>query len=696
MGLAQSEEAKEQVETVFRMLDMERTGSMSAKDLAAVAPADLKSVIDEVAKDEKVNLNELKEAMMKKDDVTKEHLMIVSAKLRIQGCKPLLKPEEVKLARTLADHGQAHLFKSWDENNAKEGKPKTLMVSLLNYHGKYPGGLTEYIKKAKVLLESSRSGKNPFEGYKPEVPHGQQLNYTDKNFDEFEIKGINELKSAGFVLVAGGLGERLGYGGIKVALPLEITTMTCYLKFYIDNILAFQALANKDVTDTKHKVKLPFAIMTSGDTHEPTVKLLEDNGYFGMPKDQITLMQQDKVPALSNNDAAFAVKKGDPFALQTKPHGHGDVHLLMHSHGLAKKWAKSGVKWISFFQDTNGLVFNALPACMGVSVALDLEVNSLSVPRKPGEAVGAICKLVPEKTSKNELTINVEYNQLDALLKTTPVKGDAADTKTGLSPYPGNINVLVFKAEPYAKNLDKSNGIVPEFVNPKYSDKEKKIFKKPTRLECMMQDYPRLCEAKAKIGFTSMERWACFSAVKNNTTDAKAKASKTGFGESGCTGEGDLYRANRKKLAAIGVSVDGDGKKENILGIPCWQGARVCLSPSFASTMQQLKSRFPTPDKVKISATSTLVLDGDVTIKNLELDGALIVVAQPGAQVVVDETKVANKGHGWTMVKGDDKEVDEMFRIRGYTLDVKEEAKHVCDKPGKWVIKDGKATLESS
>lgn len=36
--------------------------------------------------------------------------------------------------------------------------------------------------------------------------------------------------------------------------------------------------------------------------------------------------------------------------LQTKPHGHGDVHALLHSTGLAKKWAAQGFKWVAFFQ----------------------------------------------------------------------------------------------------------------------------------------------------------------------------------------------------------------------------------------------------------------------------------------------------------------------------------------------------------
>jgi hypothetical protein len=39
-------------------------------------------------------------------------------------------------------------------------------------------------------------------------------------------------------------------------------------------------------------VTLPLAIMTSGDTHAGTERLLAENGNFGMATGQITLMRQ--------------------------------------------------------------------------------------------------------------------------------------------------------------------------------------------------------------------------------------------------------------------------------------------------------------------------------------------------------------------------------------------------------------------
>ena len=40
----------------------------------------------------------------------------------------------------------------------------------------------------------------------------------------------------------------------------------------------------------------------------------------------------------------------------------------------------------------SGLVFRAVPAALGVSAKNGFAVNSVTVPRKPGEAVGGICK----------------------------------------------------------------------------------------------------------------------------------------------------------------------------------------------------------------------------------------------------------------------------------------------------------------
>ena len=66
----------------------------------------------------------------------------------------------------------------------------------------------------------------------------------------------------------------------------------------------------------------------------------------------------------------------------------------------------------------------------------------------------------------------------------------------------GNINQLILKAESYLPALEKTQGIIAEFVNPKYKDDTRTAFKSSTRLECMMQDFPHGLPSDASVGFT--------------------------------------------------------------------------------------------------------------------------------------------------------------------------------------------------
>ena len=61
---------------------------------------------------------------------------------------------------------------------------------------------------------------------------------------------------------------------------------------YIESILALQ---QKACQERGEAVKLELVIMTSDDTHSRTQALLEDKAYFGMQRDQLHLLKQEKV-----------------------------------------------------------------------------------------------------------------------------------------------------------------------------------------------------------------------------------------------------------------------------------------------------------------------------------------------------------------------------------------------------------------
>jgi UDP-sugar pyrophosphorylase len=107
----------------------------------------------------------------------------------------------------------------------------------------------------------------------------------------------------------------------------------------------------------------------------------------------VVLLKQEKVAALVDASASFALEPTGQ-ALVTKPHGHGDVHLLLHASGLAEAWRARGKAWACFFQDTNGLVFKSMLAVLGVSKEMNLDLNSMCIPRLAKQEIGAITKLV--------------------------------------------------------------------------------------------------------------------------------------------------------------------------------------------------------------------------------------------------------------------------------------------------------------
>jgi hypothetical protein len=99
------------------------------------------------------------------------------------------------------------------------------------------------------------------------------------------------------------------------------------------------------------------------------------------------------------------------------------------------------------------------------------------------------------------------------------------------------------------------------------------------------------------------------------------------------------------------------------------------LKPNFVKTLEDYKNKFPTPEKVKISARSTLVVRGNhVDIYSLDLDGALIIDVPNDDCLEIRDLVVKNEG--WVRVKMTNDEItseqNEIIKMRGYRMERKE------------------------
>jgi UDP-sugar pyrophosphorylase len=209
---------------------------------------------------------------------------------------------------------------------------------------------------------------------------------------------------------------------------------------------------------------------------------------------------------------------------------------------------------------------------------------------------------------------------------------------------------------------------MPDFVNPKYQDETKTVFKKPTRLECMMQDFPTVLEKEEtqKVGFTQVAAELCFSPVKNSVEDGVKLQEKGIAPGTAATGEADQYAAMRLMLRARGCQVE-DAAPVSYNGIKVIPGPAIVLKPDFACCPGEFNIKFPTPEKVKISARSTLVVRGPgVTIESMDLDGTLVIDVDRGEEAIVRDLVVKNDG--WVQVPEIDNP-DEKIQMRGFSID---------------------------
>ena len=140
---------------------------------------------------------------------------------------------------------QKHLFADWasvrqslQNGTTIQGRDRNILDALVELDARLD--LVTYTQTAKRLLQDATNKVNPLEGWTPSVPQGDLLEAHSEQWRAMERVGLREVGACAFVLVAGGLGERLGYDGIKVSLPTESTTGTCYLELYIRTILEFQ------------------------------------------------------------------------------------------------------------------------------------------------------------------------------------------------------------------------------------------------------------------------------------------------------------------------------------------------------------------------------------------------------------------------------------------------------------------------
>src|SRR5262249_59178831 len=114
------------------------------------------------------------------------------------------------------------------------------------------------------------------------------------------------------LVVAGGQGSRLGSDRPKGTFPVGPVSGKSLFQVHAEKVLALSR---------RSRQAIPFLVMTSPATHDETGADFEENGWFGLPREEIHFFQQGTMPALDLASGKLLME--EPGRLFLSPNGHG-------------------------------------------------------------------------------------------------------------------------------------------------------------------------------------------------------------------------------------------------------------------------------------------------------------------------------------------------------------------------------------
>ena len=268
--------------------------------------------------------------------------------------------------KKLEEYGQLHVLKYYDELSKEEQEALLTQIEQTDF--------------AVLALCEKKGTLNPRGKIEPiGVMELAQIEEKREEYTEIGLEAIQAGK-VGAVLLAGGMGTRLGSDAPKGVYNIGLTKDVFIFQRLVENLL-----------DVVHQAEawIPLYVMTSDKNHDTTVAFFEEKDYFGYNADYVTFFMQDMAPASDYNGKVYMEAKNK---MSTSPNGNGGWFLSMVKWGVADKMRKAGVEWLNVFAVDNVLQRIADPCFVGATIATDSAVGAKVVAKNaPDEKVGAMC-----------------------------------------------------------------------------------------------------------------------------------------------------------------------------------------------------------------------------------------------------------------------------------------------------------------
>lgn len=190
---------------------------------------------------------------------------------------------------------QEHVFAFYDGLSSAD--KAGLYDQLLSINPNYINEITN-----KALHPVKSSGQEVGNKLEP-LPESAVASMLDSNAEDIESwysSGLDLVAKGqvAVVLMAGGQGTRLGSSAPKGCFNIGLPSQKSLFQIQAERIWKVQQLAEKK--SRKKNIVIPWYVMTSGPTRQPTERFFQEHDYFGLCKDDVLIFEQGVLPCISN------------------------------------------------------------------------------------------------------------------------------------------------------------------------------------------------------------------------------------------------------------------------------------------------------------------------------------------------------------------------------------------------------------
>jgi UDP-N-acetylglucosamine/UDP-N-acetylgalactosamine diphosphorylase len=291
--------------------------------------------------------------------------------------------KDVLLAR-LNPVGQQHLLAHWDALDSAARSRLAQQIQEIDWHDyarlrKLHAGTGDDAEAVKRHWREAAARSIP--------PAAVRLGKQPEGFTREQAKKEGEAAlragKVGMILVAGGLGTRLGSDEPKGMFRLGPISNRPLFQILIDQLRA---------VSKRYGVRIPLYVMTSPATHDATQEFLSEREYFGLSPEDVILFQQGTMYAV--DEKSFDVLLSAPGKVFTGPDGHGGMLAALVKHGVLKDARSRGIEQFFYGQIDNPLLTVCDGELIGCHRLAKSELTTQVVAKTdPAEKVGVVVEI---------------------------------------------------------------------------------------------------------------------------------------------------------------------------------------------------------------------------------------------------------------------------------------------------------------